>query len=151
MCDYSLMEYNSRLATDGDQLEVHRFTSGSLGLVSAPPDSAPLSFWKVIKAWWKSALQQAPVVVCIPPGTRLRVYNIPDALQDKFAVAEQEDATFAQLHADTGTHRDAIRFDQGPVISLQELSVGQRVEVLSSSLADDVPEPLPAELIYPEY
>ena len=34
MCDYSLMEYPNRLATEGEVLAVYRFRSGSLGLAS---------------------------------------------------------------------------------------------------------------------
>jgi hypothetical protein len=34
MCDYSLMHYPNRLAVNGDELVVHRFLSGSIGLAS---------------------------------------------------------------------------------------------------------------------
>ena len=41
MCDYSLHTYPNRLAADGEDLVVHRFGAGSLGLAS-PADLAPV-------------------------------------------------------------------------------------------------------------
>jgi hypothetical protein len=34
MCDYSLAHYPNRLAVEGEQLVVHRFSSGTVGLAS---------------------------------------------------------------------------------------------------------------------
>src|SRR5262245_48338732 len=34
MCDYSLASIHNRLATEGEELVVHRFCSGTLGLAS---------------------------------------------------------------------------------------------------------------------
>ena len=41
MCDYSLHTYPNRLAADGEELVVHRFGAGSLGLAS-PADLGPV-------------------------------------------------------------------------------------------------------------
>jgi hypothetical protein len=60
MCDYSLHTYPNRLAADGEDLVVHRFGAGSLGLAS-PADLAPVisagkmaggTFWSQVKAWF---------------------------------------------------------------------------------------------------
>jgi len=39
MCDYSLAEFPSRLAEEGNILVVHRFPSGTKGLISEPTGS----------------------------------------------------------------------------------------------------------------
>jgi hypothetical protein len=35
MCEYSLMAYSNRIATTGEELVVHRFDTGTVGLASA--------------------------------------------------------------------------------------------------------------------
>jgi hypothetical protein len=34
MCDYSLLHFPNRLAVNGEELIVHRFSSGSIGLAA---------------------------------------------------------------------------------------------------------------------
>ena len=57
MCDYSLMAVPNRLAREGEELVVHRFPTGSLGL-AAPADvkraaqpCSPVrrSFWSAVR------------------------------------------------------------------------------------------------------
>jgi hypothetical protein len=63
MCDYSLAGMPNRLAVAGEQLVIHRFSTGAQGLTSPKfPGS------------WSS--RETPAV-CIPPGARLRLRNIP--------------------------------------------------------------------------
>ena len=54
MCDYSLMEYSSRLGVEGERLQVYQFSTGSKGLVSALPLPKPKSqnFWQAIKEFF---------------------------------------------------------------------------------------------------
>ena len=43
MCDYSLANVPNRLAVEGEQLVLHRFSGGSIGLTS-PAELAPILF-----------------------------------------------------------------------------------------------------------
>jgi hypothetical protein len=54
--------------------------------------------------------------------TRLRLENIPTALQAEHGLAAAEDATFSRL--DHGLHRDGVRFRNGVELSLQSLRPG---------------------------
>ena len=121
MCDYSLAGVPNRLAVEGEQLVVHPFHTGSVGLAS--PCSQPLS--------------KGILAVCIPLGARLRLRDIPLALQ--LGLNATEEVTFVQLSAEAYQYRDAVRFQNGREILLQRLACGQQVEVLSLA-SGDIPE-----------
>ncbi len=121
MCDYSLAGLPSRLAVEGEQLVVHRFPTGSLGLASPCPS---------VSQWWSA--KQTPAV-CIPPGAQFLLRDIPKGLQQQFGVRGTEEVAFVQLSATAYQFRDAVRFNNGREILLQQLQCGQRVEVLSLS------------------
>ena len=123
MCDYSLAGVPNRLAVEGEQLVVHPFPTGSLGLAS------PCS----------QLLSKGTPAVCIPPGARLRLRNIPQALQLRFGLNATEEVIFVQLSAEAYQYRDAVRFQNGREILLQRLGCGQQVEVLSLA-SGDIPE-----------
>ena len=136
MCDYSLMEFPNRLAVDGEILVVHRFRSGSLGL-AAPQDCGPAckktgtkSFWARVKDFLLLPEEPVTPAVCIPPGARLMLHDIPAALQKRCAVDADEEVRFVQTSIVENRHRDAICFRTGHTIRLQELTVGQRVQVI---------------------
>jgi hypothetical protein len=139
MCDYSLAGVPSRLAVEGEQLVVHRF-SASLGLASPCP---PLA-----QSWY----QNATPAVCIAPGARLFLRDIPEELQARFQVGASEEVTFVQLSANAYQYRDAVRFKNGQEILLQKLRCGQRVDVLClcdsgqeeehRSVEDEIPQPV---------
>ena len=124
MCDYSLAGLPSRLAVEGEQLVVHRFPTGTLGLAS--PCASP--------SRWCSA-KQTPAV-CIPPGARLLLRDIPKDLQQQFGVRGTEEVAFVQLTATPYQFRDAVRFSNGRETLLQQLQCGQHVDVLSLSSSD---------------
>ena len=123
MCDYSLAGIPNRLAVEGEQLVVHRFSTGSLGLAS------PCS----------SLLSKGTPAVCIPPGARLRLRDVPQDLQLRFGLNATEEVTFVQQSAEAYQYRDAVRFQNGREILLQRLGCGQQVEVLSLA-SSDIPE-----------
>ena len=138
MCDYSLMAFPNRLAVSGESLVVHRFPTNSLGLISplvesAPNDSASqhASLWSAIVGYFKNRSTKPIVAVCIPPGSKLLLHDIPATLRDAFQVGPLEEVTFTQLSANAYTYRDAVRFSNGRELALQHLIVGQRVNVLS--------------------
>jgi hypothetical protein len=73
--------------------------------------------------------------VCIPPGARLRLRDIPEHLQQSLAVRAVEEVIFIEQRVESFPHRDAVRFANGREILLQYLQCGQRVEVLDLCLA----------------
>jgi len=68
MCDYSLAGIPSRLAVEGEELVVHRFSTGSIGLAFSCASPS---------RWWSVKQTRA---VCIPPGARLVLRDIPKDL-----------------------------------------------------------------------
>lgn len=147
MCDYSLMMIHNRLAMEGEQLVAHRFRSGSVGLVSmldftkwqSRPRGGLLQRFKECF----SSRHEPAMVVCIPPGARLRVQDIPQTLRDRFHLDSTEDATFTQISADVNWHRDALLFSNKTTVLLQALTEGQTLKVLglsSSESGEPVPE-----------
>jgi len=148
MCDYSLHLFPSRLGADGEELVVHRFGGASLGLASPSDLPAPQgattcgerSRWARIKSWFQRPLWEAEKrvpAVCIPPGSRLILRDIPKTLQRELDVEETEDVTFTQISAEVNTYRDAIRFRNGRQLLLQRLREGQHITVVSLSPAVD--------------
>ncbi len=144
MCDYSLMGLPNRLANEGEELVVHRFSTGTIGLteVSLPfscaNGMAKRRFWAKIKEWCAEPELRQAVAVCIPPGARLLVRDIPEELQRVHQVRSVEEITFTQLSAAENTHRDAIRLGNGTQLSLQRLREGQRVRVLQLTMPEEV-------------
>src|SRR5262250_229738 len=124
MCDYSLAGMPNRLAVEGEELVVHRFATGSIGLSSPCPSQS---------RWW---FPRQTTAVCIPPGARLRLHGIPKGSRRRWHVGITEEVTFTQLSATPYQFRDAVRFDNGTEIRLQDLNEGMRVDVLSLSSED---------------
>ena len=142
MCDYSLMGVPNRLATEGEDLLVHRFATGSIGF-TGPRISSPVTrqaanrgFWTAIKKLLRAAEPQQAAAVCIPPGARLLVRDIPENLQRLYKAGRMEEVTFTQLSSAENTHRDAVRLNNGAEILLQRLREGQRVRVLQLSIPE---------------
>ena len=159
MCDYSLHAFPNRLAKEGEELVIHRFGGGSLGLAS-PSDicpavkaqqdgSGPQRFWswENIKSWFQASdrLPRRPPAVCIPPGAALVLKDIPRGLQRELSVGDTEEVTFVQTSANVNTYRDAVRFSNGRQMLLQALREGQRVVVVSLDLAESEQAPVPVE------
>jgi hypothetical protein len=149
MCDYSLYQNRNRLALGGETLVVYRFPSSTLGLAS-PADLQVIAdekanrrgprFWLAIADFFSAPTGEKVTAVCVPPGARLRLLDIPERLRRKLNVWDEEDVVFTQLSAEVNKHRDAVRFRCGCEVLLQELEHGQRVFVISASLPDEMPE-----------
>jgi hypothetical protein len=149
MCDYSLMGVPNRLANEGDDLVVHRFSTGTIGLVPARTSAAtktptPLGYraiWEAVKDFFRDAEPNQATAVCVPPGARLLVRDMPDDIQRICKSGPAEIVTFTQLTAAANAHRDAIRLDNGAEVLLQRLHEGQRVRVLRLTISevDEVP------------
>jgi hypothetical protein len=139
MCDYSLMSFPNRLAKEGEQLVVHRFPCGAIGLASpvgvlASQQSSALRLRRVWSAFRGTAPQL--MAVCIPHGARLIVLDIPEHLQRELDVERTEEAMFRQINATPFQYRDAICFRNGRQILLQRLVEGQRVRVVDLSVGN---------------
>lgn len=121
MCDYSLMSVPNRLAKEGEELVVHRFQTGDTGLAAPCPSGS---------RWWSA--KQTPAV-CVPPGARLQLKDIPKGLRREVGVGPTEEVTFVQLSAREYQFRDAVRFSNGREILLQSLRSGLLMDVLALS------------------
>ena len=145
MCDCALLGVPNRMAVEGEQLVVRRFRTGSLGL--AAPDSTkpttgrPHSFWIRLKLFFTLAKPDFVCAVCMPPGARLVVEDIPEQLHLAIGVSEIEFVTFTRITA-PGTYRDAVRFKNGRAVRLQELYEGQRMWVMNLSPRAESFEPV---------
>jgi len=146
MCDYSLMAVPNRLAQEGEELVTHRFPTGSLGLASAADarrlsSAATLrkkSFWQNVREFFDPPRAEQVCAVCIAPGARLMLYDIPTRLQLELGVGTSAAVTFTQITASANAYRDAIRFPNGREVRLQELREGQRVRVIDLSAAEEL-------------
>ena len=149
MCDYSLMALPNRLAVCGEELVVHRFEMGSMGLASLadvqcaqqPQEQpTPTTFTGKLKKWFFPPAPPQCTAVCVPPGARLLVRDIPDKLQKTLGLGSGvQEVVFTQIG--TAGFRDSIRFPNGAELLLQRLTEGQRVRILSLSSEDEVREP----------
>ena len=90
MCDYSLCGIPNRLAVEGEDLVVHRFSTGSMGLASpanlikaVPSQPAPSSgIWSRLKHVFIGGSRRTVVAaVCIPPGAYLIPKDLPEELR----------------------------------------------------------------------
>jgi hypothetical protein len=141
MCDYSLCGLPTRLAVEGEELVVHRFRTGSVGLASPADLSAAKqalalaprkSFWEFVKSIFDDSTNFPPATaVCVPPGAQLILKNIPEDLQRRWNIEKEEAVFFLQASAGANNCRDGVRFRNGLQILLQGLREGIPVYVLS--------------------
>jgi hypothetical protein len=149
MCDYSLNDIRSRAAVEGEPLQVYRFSTGSLGLASPndlqPREQKPAGLWQAIKDWL--GIEDGPPIpcVCVPPGARLILREIPSAFRQKLNVGEEEEVTFVQLPPTPPGYRDGIRFDNGKDLVLQRLPKGLKLDVLTLPGSDELKPDEPRE------
>jgi hypothetical protein len=145
MCDYSLIGVPNRLAQEGEDLVVHRFYTGSLGLVSPAELNRALpsmvkkkTFWALVKEFFGPPPVGTVCAVCIPPGASLELQGISERLQRDLGVGPIERVTFTQITANPNSYRDAMRFANHRELRLQELREGVRVKVLDLSIAEEL-------------
>lgn len=118
MCDYSLMHFPNRLAVNGEELIVHRFSSGSIGLAAEadlcksvePGPERHRAWWATLKAWFLNEDDRCVTAVCIPPAARLMLHDSSEPLRSTYWVQAQEEVIFMELSADVNTYRHALRF-----------------------------------------
>jgi hypothetical protein len=160
MCDYSLHGLPNRLAQEGEDLVAHRFPTGAIGLTApaelerratlAQTRCEKKSFWSMLKAaLLPPNLPEVPAV-CVPPGARLHLSEIPVCLQQELGLGSEEIATFTQTTAMPNTYHDAISFRNGRQVLLQVLREGQRVQVLSLGCSEPEEAPTMADRLNAE-
>jgi len=81
--------------------------------------------------------------ICVPPGARLVLKDIPAHFQRAIGLAVEEGAVFIETSANAHTYRDAVQFRNGRHVRLQDLCEGQRVEIRSLGSDESVPEVVP--------
>jgi hypothetical protein len=140
MCDYSVVAERSRLAVEGEELVAYRFASGSIGLVS-PDDATHHARESGWRAWFSPRV--SPCAVCVPPGARLLLWDLPERIQQLAGVGPAEMVTMVQATYLEGRHRDGVLFRNHQQVLLQRLSEGQRLTVISLS-SEEPSEPEPA-------
>jgi hypothetical protein len=101
MCDYSLEMFQSRPARQGEEYVSNKFPSGTVGFVVGGDQS---------------------VAICMACDMEIRLSSISPFIQEHAGVTPCEDVTFTQV--DGPFHRDAVRFRNGRVITLQALGPG---------------------------
>jgi hypothetical protein len=143
MCDYSLMALPNRLALGGEELVSHKFQTGAMGLISSAEGklidaaSRPKGLVQRLRCLLNPPPTRQCTAVCVPPGARLSVRDIPLPLQREIGLqGDMQEVIFTQTGAGIG-FRDALRFSNGREISLQRLSEGQRVRILSLSSVEE--------------
>jgi hypothetical protein len=141
MCDYSLMMFPNRLATEGEELVAHKFRSGSVGIVSCDDFNSwaarpRKSRWQWLRDVFPTQSEPQPVV-CIPPGARLRLIGMPAKLTQIPTNLYQE-VVFTQVSAEASQYRDALFFSNGVTILLQQLPEGQKMKILRLSSSEVV-------------
>lgn len=146
MCDYSLYTVKNRLACESDDLVLHRFDTGSLGFCAATELQQELNRSSLARGWssfmgWVFPRRQCGLTaVCVPPGARLLVSNVPEKGKLGFELLERASVTFTQLSARSYAYRDALRLPDGEPVLLQKLPEGLRVTVLALASDEETPE-----------
>ena len=115
-----------------DRVDGLGFAGGLSGAQPVAVSAQKKTLWQIFKSFFDPVRQ--PVVapaVCIPPGAHLILKDIPADIQRQCRVGEEEGVVFVQLSADINCYRDAVRFNNGFQMRLQDLREGMRVEVLS--------------------
>jgi hypothetical protein len=141
------MAIPNRLAVSGEELVIHRFESGEVAGLASPCDLRKREecrrvqshgFWQKFKEFFDPPSGPAIPAVCIPPGARLLVRDIPANMRRECGIQKDiEEAVFTQITAAENTYRDAVRFRNGFEVLLQRFVEGQRVRVLSLSAAEE--------------
>ena len=153
MCDYSLYTVKNRLACESDDLVLHRFDTGSLGFCAATELQQELnrsSFargWSSFMRWVFPRRQCGPTAVCVPPGARLLVSEVPKKGQLDFELVELASVTFAQLSERSYAYRDALQLPGGESVLLQKLPEGLRVTVMALAADEETTKTLVREQI----
>jgi hypothetical protein len=144
MCDYSLYTVNNRLACESDDLVLHRFDTGSLGFCAVAELEKEMNRgafargWSSFMRWLYPRKKCGLTAVCVPPGARLLISEVPRNARGGFELLELESVEFTQLSERSYAYRDAVRFSDGETILLQKLPEGLRATVIALAPEEEV-------------
>lgn len=141
MCDYSLYTVQNRLAEQGEELVLHRFPTGTLGFTSACDlleaqglTKAPRDgFWTNVKRWLLGPGATNVPAVCVAPGARLLLTELPRKAQTSLRVRLSEVVVFTEISDRSYSYRDALLLPNGTRVLVQDLPEGLHALVLSTS------------------
>jgi len=140
MCDYSLFAVRNRLAGEGEELVVHRFDTGARGFAAvkdielqANEKQETSGWWSTFKNWISSGSSISVPAICIPPGARLLLTDIPCGAQKSLGIGPSEIAVFTEISNRSYSYRDALILSNGTQVLLQDLPRGTCAVVLSLS------------------
>lgn len=112
MCDYSLENYSTRRANEGESLVVKTFDSNSKGLVNK---------------------QTSGIAVCVLPGTTMVLRDLPQGLREQIGTnAEEAEVMFDHINVPGSYHHDGFRFENGYEMLLQRLPDGLAVDIVAT-------------------
>ncbi|HEX4750953.1 MAG TPA: hypothetical protein VH302_15540 [Bryobacteraceae bacterium] len=142
MCDYSLYALPNRLAEDGEQVVLYKFGTGSIGFAStldaASQKTVTCSRWDEFCADLKALLLPRSTAcvpaVCMPPGTRLMLGDVPVRIQAEHSLRAGDTVTVTEITTQSYAYRDALFLPNGKCVLLQELPAGMEATVLSTAL-----------------
>ena len=144
MCDYSLYATPNRLAEDGEELVLYRFGTDSMGFASALDlkmqqiQGERQGFWTGVKALLSPRQCEGLAAICIPPGSRLRLTDVPKEMQTRLRIAATETVSFTEISTRSYSYRDALVLSNGRSVLLQELPEGLKAVV--ESVSPEAPE-----------
>lgn len=139
MCDYSLYATPNRLAEEGEELVLYRFGTGTIGFASALDlkmqeiQSERQGFWSGVKALLSPRQCPGLPAICIPPGTRLRLTDVPSDMQSELRIGATETVASTEISSRSYSFRDALVLPNGTCVLLQDLPEGLHATVLSLS------------------
>ncbi len=142
MCDYSLYAVPNRLAEDGETVVLHKFGTGTIGFASVmdvpPKQIAKATGWKGFCVGFKSLFtpRSCPVVpaVCMPPGTRLMITEMPSESSRRLWLRPGDSAIVTEITSQSYSYRDALILPNGRCVLLQELPEGMKAMVVSTGV-----------------
>ena len=111
---------------------------GDVQAAITPRNAVRQTVWQRIRAFFDPAAAPTVCAVCLPPGAKLLICDIPPRLQQQWRTGEREEAVFTQTSAAVNTYRDAVRFASGCQVRLQEFREGMRVRVLDLTGTEQV-------------
>lgn len=142
MSDDSRGATRNRLVVEGEQLVLYSGSTGSMDLVSQADvrntgvtlrQARKRTFLQIIAHRLENFAEGChPVAaVWVPSGTYLILKEIPTSLQQRYGLEEEEGAVFLRPDSEGGTSQGELRFNNGALVQLHELCMGQVMEVLS--------------------
>jgi hypothetical protein len=153
MCGYSLYWNKTRLAEEGEELILHKFETGTLGFAAvaditkaeAALRATPDTFWAKVKDLFRGRAPVSFPAICVPPGTRLLLSDLPVTVQKSLYVEPSETVIFTQISERAYSYRDALLLPNGTRVLLQDLPEGIHALVLSMS-PESLSRPVQEEL-----